>query len=90
VIIIKHKHIGIWWIVRAVDARITWAQITSRVIRGHIGERCADTLPYPRPVLAVRSNNDPFLTKRMPAFFPHSGCVIHPDSSFDEYAYIVS
>ena len=80
VIIIKHIHIAVWWVVRAVDARITGAQIARRIICGHIGERCIDALTDPRPILTVGSNNDPFLPKWMPALFPHPSCIVHHGS----------
>ena len=64
-IVIEDKNAAIVFVARAARARITRAQVTVFDIFWNGGlnrRRAADRLPLPWPVLAVRRDDDPFLS----------------------------
>ena len=54
-----------------VDPAVAWTEITVFDIRRQRQLAAADLFTPPRPVLAVRGDDDPLFTQRMPALLPH-------------------
>ncbi|MFO0789059.1 MAG: hypothetical protein U0805_06345 [Pirellulales bacterium] len=57
-----------------MDAGIAGAEITIGEIGGHrLGGLVAKRVAGPGPIVAMRGDDDPFFTQRMPALFPVFG-----------------
>src|SRR5437773_5792317 len=70
VIVVEYERARVLGVSLAADARVSGAEVAVRKMRGQYRWFMLDSLAAPRAILAVRGNNNPFLTQRVPSFFP--------------------
>jgi hypothetical protein len=69
-VVVENENLLIVWIRRAADSCIPGAKVAVRVVAWKYDFLSRDLLTAPRPILSMSGDNYPFLTQRMPSFFP--------------------